>query len=1297
MLSDREFQELVEDLYTKDISMRVAALRTLCEEPSEDERILPHLEALLTDTTPCVVMLPYRFGEIRWLAAHALAAELTRLGRSKPIRLQGVVRPLDTEEFVAIRDSAGIKGRGGVDNVLETLPTLYEMGRLPLYDLELVPAPKKKSLSNQKTIVASFNSNGNKAYPRNTTTDTRKNLAFPTVTTASRENSPDVDFSSDPNVVWAVAEGERLTYGYLFNPTFATETSLIEPLPHQRIAVYDYLLKQPRLRFLLADDAGAGKTIMTGLYIREMLSRRLIRRVLIVPPAGLVGNWEREMKTLFRLPFRIATGSEARSGNPFKGSKSDLLIVSVDTLAGERMFSRLQDSTVVPYDLVVFDEAHKLSADREPDFYIRKTNRYKLAEALVGIETEDPQWKLSWRCQHLLLLTATPHMGKDFPYYCLWRLLEPEVLSTYDAFSAYPVSARKRHFIRRTKEEMVRFDGSPIYPMRISDTLSYELTQGAVSEQTLYDETTHYIQFYYNRARILNRSAARLAMSVFQRRLASSTYGLIQSFKRRSEKLDRLIEDIQSGRISLEELRSRQQRLDKSSQDILLDKTADEEEAVNGLEENEIAQDNTLGGVAVVSLEELKAEQQQVQHLLELATNVYEIGEESKFEKLRELINNPHYKNEKIIIFTEHRDTLEFLVRRLEGMGFTGQVAQLHGGMPYQEREEQVEFFRKPASEGGAIYLVATDAAGEGINLQFCWLMINYDIPWNPARLEQRMGRIHRYGQKHDPVIVMNLVAGKTREGRVLKTLLDKLERIRKELSSDKVFDVVGRIFEGISIKNYLEQAITEEGAIQVQQQIETQLTREKVEELRKQEKSLFGDAGDVRSHLPQLKAQIEREQLRRLLPGYVRYFIEKAAPLIGIGIEGDLDSYFSFIAHQPGALDWLWPILESYPEELRSRLTVYKPNNKEEGIFLHPGEPVFDRFREYICNRFAEAALKGGVFVDPNAQEPYLFHLTLISIIQKADSTQQLLAGEEILECKLIGLSQTSDGKIKPVSAEQLTVLKGRKGIPPLAIPLVAQAKGSCELIQTYASEQIARSLVDQRCEALLATLPEKLDFLRRGYDYQEAELAAARAKLRDKANAGDSHAKGEMTKIKNRQRQIASLKEEAIASLRREPELIVPGEVTCLAHALVVPSTDPEDKKRHDREIEAIAVRVAIAYEQANGATVEDVSVPEKACAAGLTDYPGFDLLSHYPEEQQRAIEVKGRAGISNVEMTENEWVSACNLRDRYWLYVVFDCASSHPRLLRIQDPFGKLIVKTKTNVVIDSQSIFQTAEIE
>src|SRR6266567_3528651 len=743
-----------------------------------------------------------------------------------------------------------------------------------------------------------------------------------------------VDFTSDPEVVRTVVEGERLTYGHLFNPAFATEISLIDPLPHQRIAVYDHMLKQTRLRFLLADDAGAGKTIMTGLYIREMLTRRLISRVLIVPPAGLVGNWEHEMHSLFNLPFTIVVGNDARSGNPFTGPQSDLLIVSVDTLRGDSMFSRLQEAEVIPYDLVIFDEAHKLAADREADFRVRKTDRYRLAETLAGIPNEDPRWELSWSCHHLLLLTATPHMGKDFPYYCLWRLLEPDALSTIDAFNAYPMDARRRHFIRRTKEELVYFDERPIYPPRISDTLSYDLSKGGVSEQQLYDATTAYIQTYYNSARFLNRSAARLAMSVFQRRLASSTYALLRSFERRYQKLVKLIEAMRSGKLDTTRLKESQRELDKQG-DIFDEKTADEEEAVNDQEENEVAEEQALEGVVPTTLAELENELAQVTWLCELARRVYEAGNESKFEKLREVLLDPDYKQEKMIIFTEHRDTLDSLVQRLDGLGFTGQIAQIHGGMNYQERERQVSHFRKPVEQGGAKYLVATDAAGEGINLQVCWLMVNYDIPWNPARLEQRMGRIHRYGQMHDPVFILNLVAGKTREGRVMKTLLEKLERIRRELGADKVFDVIGQLFEGISLSRYMEQAITED-ASEVERRIEGTLTEQQVKALEERQRSLYGAGGAVKRELPRLRASMEQETYRKLLPGYVRHFVEKAAPLMDIGIEGNLDDLFHFSPLKPGKLDWLLPWLEMYPTELQKSCTVYIPKNAEQVIFLH-------------------------------------------------------------------------------------------------------------------------------------------------------------------------------------------------------------------------------------------------------------------------------------------------------------------------------------------------------------------------
>ena len=905
---------------------------------------------------------------------------------------------------------------------------------------------------------------------------------------------PDMDFAGDPEAVAAVVEAHRLTYGHLFNSAFAIETSLIDPLPHQRIAVYERMLGQSPLRFLLADDAGAGKTIMTGLYVREMLARRLIRRVLVVPPAGLVGNWERELRTLFRLQFRIASGADARAGNPFAGADSDRLIVSLDTLAGGRMFDRLRDAETVPYDLVVFDEAHKLSANREPDLRVRKTDRYRLAEAVAGAGADHERWEMPWSAHHLLLLTATPHMGNPYPYFCLWRLLLPDTLSTPEAFDDFPWASRRRHFIRRTKEEMVGVDEKPLYPRRNCDTLSYELTQGPGSEQELYDETTDYISNYYNRAGMLNRSAARLTMGVLQRRLASSTYALMRSFERRKAKLEALIDDVRSGRLSEEQLGSRQKALD-GLDDVFETRTSDEAGAGDdGGEEQERFEEEALGATVAVSLAELEVERLKVEELLDKARSLYEAGEESKFEKLQSVLRDPKYVDEKLILFTEHRDTAEFLIRRLGGLGFTGRIALIHGGMPYQERERQVEFFRRSTADGGGSYLVATDAAGEGINLQFCWLMVNYDIPWNPARLEQRMGRIHRYGQARDPVVIVNLVAGATREGRVMKRLLEKLETIRRQLGSDKVFDVIGRLFQGVAFGDYLTQAAAG-GDSEVLREIEGSLTSEQVRALEDRERSLYGEGGEVRRALPRLRQRTKEENYRRLLPGYVGRFVERAAPLLDLRIEGDLEAEFALAATRPGALDFLLTALEAYPSGARNRLTVHRPDSYGNAVWLYPGEAVFDRLAQTVIARHGEEGLRGAVFIDPYAEQPYLFHVTLSSVEQEAVSAMDGV-GARLLESRLVGMRQSADGDIEAWPVERLLLLRGAPDFAPGREPLAVSAQHLVAQAEGFARDQVFEELVQAQRQRILADLPDRRAYISRGYDFLAAELAARRAK---------------------------------------------------------------------------------------------------------------------------------------------------------------------------------------------------------
>ena len=657
------------------------------------------------------------------------------------------------------------------------------------------------------------------------------------------------------------------------------------------------------------------------------------------------------------------------------------------------------------------------------------------------------------------------------------------------------------------------------------------------------------------------------------------------------------------------------------------------------------------------------------------------------------MLRDSHFAREKFIVFTEHRDTAAFLVRRLEGLGFTDQVALIHGGLDYREREAQVELFRRPLDDGGANYLVATDAAGEGINLQFCWLMVNYDVPWNPARLEQRMGRIHRYGQQHDPVVIANLVAGETREGRVLKTLLDKLELIRKQLQSDKVFDVVGRLFDNVSLKEYLEQATTEEGASSAIDGIEGLLTAEQVRALDERERALFG-GGDVKSSLPALREAIDREQYRRLLPGYVRRFVTEAAPLIDLRVDGDPDGVFQLAPERRRGLDPVLGAMEIHPARAHGRFTVYRPADRADVIWLHPGEPVFDRFCAALLSRHEDEALHGAFFVDPHAEAPYLFHLARVTVVRRPaalespgraanDSAGRADTEEprsETVESRLIGLRQEGDGAIEPCPLEHLLLLRGARSVAPGSVPLARLASRLTDAAGEWLRSEALARLVDEQRARIEQSLPERLNWIARGCDHRTAELIARRQHVGRKARVGDAGAAEELARVKDQQRRLAADKDRRLRLTQMEPSLVVAGDAEMIAHALVLPTADAKERRRHDAQVEEIAMRIAQAHEETSGAVVHDVSRPELARRAGLGDWPGFDLLSVAATRDRRAIEVKGRARGGDIELSENEWAKACNLRDGYWLYAVYDCATPRPRLVRVRDPFAKLLARSR-----------------
>lgn len=1081
-------------------------------------------------------------------------------------------------------------------------------------------------------------------------------------------------FRADPETVRLVAEAYRIQHAYLFNKLFTTETSLIDLLPHQLAAVYGVpalddqpersgMVDMPRLRFLLADDAGAGKTIMAGLLIREMLLRRLVRRVLIVSPSGLRGNWRRELELLFRLRFRILTSADVtEDNNPFTDPRNELAIISVDTLWQEKVRNAYTEAP--PYDLVVFDEAHKLSARYTADLTLDKTNRYEMAEVIAR------------QNRHLLLMTATPHMGKDDPYYLLWRLLEPELLSTRDAFQRLSRTQKQQYLLRRMKEEMIHFDGRPIYLARYSHTVNYPLRQGPEQEQELYDQVTRYCELHFDRAKQNNRSAAGLAMSILQRRLASSTWAILKSLERRDEKLTQLIQEIGAGLLAEADLDRRQQRLPaKSVRDT---KTGDEEESVDGREESEQEDEAIAGATDARTLNELIAEREEVRRLVVLARQVFEQRQESKFERLWQAMAD--YPQAKVLIFTEFRDTLDFLTDRLEGKGLTGKIAHIHGGMQYPERDQQAQFFRDEAR-----VMVATDAAGEGINLQFCWLLVNYDIPWNPARLEQRMGRVHRYKQQRD-VVLLNTVSKDTREGRVLKVLLDKLEAIRHELGSDKVFDIIGQQFTGKSLSDLIFEAVIEGKEAQTAQEFAS-LTSEKTEAiLATQERKV--ETSEVRALLKALQNQQESAETRRMMPAYIRRFFQLAAPGVGVGVNGDIEGVFALEPCPPSVRR----ALAAYPEAIQQRLTFDREQAKPDlahepaAIYLHPGEPVFEAVVDLFLGEFDQEGMRGGLFYDPDSNEPYLFYLGRAVVLRDSSGGAGLPADAEpeVVEEQVVGLRRYANGETDLVPAHLLLTLyphETGQTWPEMETPLW-QAVSDTGLVEAFLLQAVGIPAWERLKQAENERIPERVAQLRTAYNLRRAELLRQRRLLKE---AVDKEAPAAASKLRQCDAELSEIDEhgrQAEAELYTSVDRLRLGTPTLYAQALVLPLPPAQAAERRDAQAEAVALAEVIRREEAEGAIqIEDVSTPHLKA--------GFDLKVTRADGSLRFVEVKGRSGEGAVEMTVNEYIQAGNHRDKYWLYVVYNC-DTVPTLYRIFNPFERLLAQQTGAVRINASEI-------
>ncbi|MGQ9730940.1 MAG: helicase-related protein [Candidatus Zipacnadales bacterium] len=1045
-----------------------------------------------------------------------------------------------------------------------------------------------------------------------------------------------VDFSGRSEAFFLAIEAHRIRYAYQFDPLYAVNVSQVDPLPHQIEAVYYYILRNPRIRFLLADDPGAGKTIMAGLVLKELKYRGLVRRVLIVVPGHLRDQWLREMKERFEEGFTMVDrGVVNATWGRNIWQEEPQIITSMDFAKQDDVLDACSGAR---WDLVIVDEAHKMAAYRYGE-KTDKTERYRLGEVL------------SRSSQFLLFLTATPHRGDPENFRLFLDLLEPGFFATTELLEESIHNRDNPLFLRRLKEDLKNFDQVPLFPPRHVHTVNYRLND---DEKRLYNAVTDYVEKSYNKALQKEKRNVAFALLILQRRMASSVRAIRRSLERRKQRLEELL---------------------KLGQWLTERGEVDEETLEDAPEFERLRQEEELVArlTAAETREELQAEIDQVADLIRLAKEAERHDVETKLNKLREVIGSEEIQRtgEKLLIFTESRDTLDYLSERLQGWGYS--VVTLHGSMNLDERIRAEHHFRHQAQ-----IMVSTEAGGEGINLQFCALMVNYDIPWNPNRLEQRMGRIHRYGQNKE-VHIYNLVAYDTREGRVLTTLFQKLERIREVYGNDRVFDVIGDILPGASLKDLIVDAIanrrTLDDIIAEVQRIPDQ------EALRKVHEAAMVGLATRHIDLQRILGDERRARENRLVPEYVERFFQRACQFLNVPLERRQDGLWR-IERVPYEVRNVSPEFKRrfgqvYPEYLR--VTFDKDTAHRQGAeFVAPGHPLLEAILEAILARCREDLRQGAVFADTDGR----LDGTLWFLEGEIRDGANMVAGK-----RLFALYQpTSDDDQGPLRAIAPALLWDLKPVAGSAVGAgLESAPTDTDAVVSAAVEQV----LEPYRQELLEQRQRDAEIKRRyGLRSLEQRLMEAEAKLIDYATR---QAKGQdipAPTIQNEERTKEDLQEKKChleESIRQETALS-PTEPRILGVVRVVPQPSARTDMRTDPEVEAIAISMAMAYERQHGRRPEDVSSQNLGYdIRSLTPGPSPNALGEggWRGEGLRYIEVKGRAESGPIALTPNEWLMAHRLGKDYWLYVVEHCRTQ-PRLYTIQDPAAALSAEEVVEVV-------------
>ncbi|HVT24167.1 MAG TPA: DUF3883 domain-containing protein [Rhizomicrobium sp.] len=1063
--------------------------------------------------------------------------------------------------------------------------------------------------------------------------------------TASPEREP---FDGDPVRFRLGVEGMRLGLAYEYDPYFSLSIARVDPLPHQLEAVYDYFLKLPRIRFLLADDPGAGKTIMAGLLIKELKIRGLAKRTLIVTPANLSFQWQRELKDKFRENFEVIRSDVLRANygsNPWQEKNQVITSVSWVSRIEDAKDSLLRSH----WDLIIVDEAHKMSANSAD----KKTLAYQLGEALSGMT------------DHYLLMTATPHKGNPQNFCMFLSLLDRDVYGDVKSLE----EAMQRHdapfYLRRVKEALVTFPDpetgkvKALFTKRIVKTSEFAI---ADDEYELYDQLTRYVENQSIRAAGEDSARGRavgFTMAMLQRRFASSIYAVRRSLERMKDKREKILADPAA---------HRQQQIAKRLPDDFDDLPDEEQQELIAEAEDQVVSYNPA---------DLQEEIAELSALIRQAQALEKRETEVKVRRLKALLTERGVfedPNMKLLIFTEHKDTLDFLV----GDGRDGRplgklrewnlsVTQIHGGMKIGDRDTPgTRIYAEREFRENCQVLVATEAAGEGINLQFCWLMVNYDIPWNPVRLEQRMGRIHRYGQEKN-CLIFNFVTTNTREGRVLQKLFERVEQIEDDLDPNrtgKVFNVLGDVFPGNQLERmlrdmYANNNMTEDLILQrIVEQVDTErfkgITNSTLEGLAKRELNLSAILG---------KSAEARE--RRLVPEVIQDFFVQSAPIAGIALTEPQRGRDTFrIGRIPRHL---WPIGEALEPRFGRLGREYKQIvfDKEKlkadptAEWVTPGHPLFETVREDLQEKVRDDMARGAVFFDLNRDNPARLnvysaavrdgrgnelHKRLFIVQQHADGSMELRQPTYLLD--LMAAPQKTPVPENVTLDDQLAErFLVSEALQPFLDDIVKERTREIETISRHM--EISLNELINRQQLRMADL----------YEQQEnadssSPVAANIKQVEDRLDELNG-------RLERRRTELAQERHCTISDIRR------------IGAAWVLPHPERKSPKVapfvRDEEIERIAVEAVIAHEEARGWVVTSVEA----------DNRGFDLISRrpHPEDPQTAIEVrfievKGRVAVGEVALTTNEYRTAQRLRKDYWLYVVFNCGAV-PEVKVIQDP--------------------------